>query len=203
MIILIIGGSGTISRESPLKVSVHSIIEKYITKNTPGIAAPIASLFIGNPAFRFRRKLFDSVVKITQHLNNPVHCPRGLCVFAKSLGAYKFYRNYDLYKFLLPLFDAVSIVTVDPYAPFFLCGKNHPLSVPRSMSHYTQRTGSISIFNLYQWNAYPRGARVLGASNIPVDANHRTIVNHKQSMLLYEKTLLWTNHQKYQKNTNG
>lgn len=113
--------------------------------------------------------------------------PGGYLFVAKSLGAYRLYKHR---KRLMSIIgneeNRIGIVTVDPHAPFWLCGPGEPIDgLLRTEAKY-------KLWNVFQSDRYPRGASVLGANNIHAyGTDHTDIIRTEEARDTYHEAVSW------------
>lgn len=121
-----------------------------------------------------------------------MHPPKryeALLLIGKSKGAVEIHtwvRNY-LYRVLE--YKRRCIVTIDPHAPFGLCGKKTPINA----AIYAPL---IPCFNVYQRSHWPEGAEVLGATNWAIngeEVDHFNIIRKPMALRAYLEGCYKTN----------
>lgn len=142
--------------------------------------------------FYFSPFRFSRTCRYIEHITSDIGPMDKLTVFCKSSGAYKFFRDYHLLKLSLALAVHVSIVSIDPYYPFWKCGIDHPIYHDDTQPH------NVRLWNLYQRTRYPMGALVHAEkpwiwSNTEITATHKTIISRPESIEIYKAALDWGN----------
>lgn len=132
--------------------------------------------------FRFRTKC-KKILDIYRRTEGPI------LIVAKSLGAYRLYKHEQLLdEIWRDSRREVALITVDPHAPWWICGDGwkRPVKMARDLS------ARVYHKNLFQLDCYPRGACVGISPNKRVhDTNHTDIVRHPTVRQEYTAAVKW------------
>lgn len=112
-----------------------------------------------------------------------------LLLLGKSKGAKEIHTWVKNYLYRVLEYTKRCIVTIDPHAPFGLCGKNAPINA-------LIYAPLIHCYNVYQRSRWPEGAEVLGATNWLIsdpDVDHFNIIKKQLAIRSYLEGCYKTN----------